>query len=74
MHPLYGEVLSRERHSDLLRQAEHDRLISTIERQRRHQLHLHRWWAYKIGHNLVKWGRQLERIGTSPTPSAPRRY
>ncbi len=60
MFPFDEYSIIRRRQEDLLRQAECERLLRTLQRSEQ----LHRTLALWLGTHLVKWGQKLEQLGT----------
>jgi hypothetical protein len=76
-HPVlhrYNYIMWRRRQGELLREAEHERLIHAAKLQRRHG-RTHLKYAGWLGDRLISLGLKLERFGTlrkarpSPSPS-----
>lgn len=65
MHSLYSEVLSQQRRLEMLKQAEHERSTTGIQRIERFDRPFHHLWAYQLGSTMVKWGHRLEQFGTA---------
>ena len=65
MFPLHDYELVRMRQEDLLRQAEHWRLIRAIQLQSQGSVRYHRKWAGWLGTLLGVWGRKPEHFGTT---------
>jgi hypothetical protein len=63
------EILVRSRQAELLREAEHDRLVAAAKQQERARTSF-RQWAARPGYSLVKWGRKLEQFGLPGKVSA----
>jgi hypothetical protein len=76
MFPLHDYKLVQMRQEDLLREAEHLRLIRAGKLQSQGSVRYHRKWVSSLGTLLVVWGQKLEHFGTpvevyssQPTPS-----
>jgi len=75
-HPVlhrYNYIMWRRRQEELLREAEHERLIHAAKLQQRRQGGPHLKYAGWFGDRLISLGQKLERLGTlsqaRPTPS-----
>jgi hypothetical protein len=64
-------LLQRERYKDLLREAEQKRLLQAAGLRRPGNWRPHRKVANWIGIQMVRWGRKLQRYGTTPAPCYP---
>ena len=68
----YIHFLARqEQYKDLLREAEHERLIRSAGLRHSGNWRLHRKLADWIGAQMVRWGCKLQRYGATPSPSCP---
>ncbi len=61
-------VMNLRRHEELLREAEYERLVRTVNRRQQGKWSFPRQWANWLGTHLVKLGQKLERIGTLREP------
>ncbi len=64
MHLMDGYTLAQARQEELLREAEHERLLRAARLQQSRQRHFHRRWANWLGVHMVRWGQKLEDFGT----------
>lgn len=66
------DILVRNRRTQLLREAEHERLLTEMKQQKTVQIATtsSRQWALWLGCSLVKWGRKLEQFGLPGNVSA----
>ena len=68
----YLDFLVRQEHyKDLLREAEHERLIRATRLRQPGNWRLPRKVADWIGAQMVRWGWKLQRYGTRPSPCRP---
>ena len=69
----YNYIMWRRQQEELLREAEHERLIRAAKPQRRKRGRPHLKYAGWLGDRLINLGHKLERFGTlshaRPTPS-----
>ena len=56
------DMLVRSRRAELLREAEHERLLAAAKQQQTMRTSS-RQWAARLACSLVKWGRKLEQFG-----------
>lgn len=61
-------LVRQEQYKDLLREAEHERLIRAAGLQQPGNWRLHRKVANRIGAQMVSWGCKLQHYGTTPPP------
>ena len=61
-------LVQQEHYKDLLREAEHERLIQAAGLQQPSHWRLHRKVAGWIGAQMVRWGWKLQSYGTTPPP------
>jgi hypothetical protein len=59
-------LVTQEQYKDLLREAEHERLIQAAGLRQSGSWRLHRKVAGWIGARMVRWGRKLQSYGTTP--------
>jgi hypothetical protein len=64
-------LMRQEYYKDLLREAEHERLIRAAGLWHSGNWRLHRKVADWIGAQMVRWGWKLQRYGTTPSPCRP---
>jgi hypothetical protein len=62
-------LVRQERYKDLLREAEHERLLQAAGLRQSGNRRSQRKVANWIGDQMVRWGRKLQRDGTAPSPS-----
>lgn len=60
--------LAEEHHQDLLREAEHERLILTAGLRQPGNWKLHRKIVGWLGVQMVRWGSKLQSYSTMPPP------
>lgn len=63
------DILVRNRQAELLREAEHERLLTEVKQQQTIRTSSRQWVAW-LGCSLVKWGRKLEQFGLPGNVSA----
>ena len=62
------DLLARQEHyKELLREAEHERLIRAAELRQLGNWRLHQKVADWIGEQMVSWGHKLQDYGTAPS-------
>jgi hypothetical protein len=64
-------LLVQEHYKEMLREAEHERLIRAAGLRQPGNWRLRRKIANWIGARLVSWGWKLQRYGTTPPPCRP---
>jgi hypothetical protein len=64
MHLMDGYTMAQARQEELLREAEHERLIRAARLQQPRQPRFHRRWANWLGVHMARWGQKLEDFGT----------
>ena len=63
MHPIDHYYTIRRGQEELLRQAEHERMIRAARRKQWPQQGLHQKFANWLGTHMVNWGQKLEQFG-----------
>jgi hypothetical protein len=64
MHPLNSYTMAQARVEELLREAEHMRLVQEAMLQQNDHRRFYRRWANWLGIHMVRWGEKLEGFGT----------
>ena len=72
MFPVSIERIVEERRKDLLREAEHMRLLNSLQRQRPNEPKRVRKAANWLGVKLVEWGLKLQNCYNPESPSQAR--
>jgi hypothetical protein len=67
-------LVQKEKFQDLMREAEHERLLQIAKLQQASQRGLHRNLAAWVGIQLVKWGSRLQHYGSISPASAHTNY
>jgi ABC-type phosphonate transport system ATPase subunit len=70
MSPDLDYLIQKEKFQDLIREAEQERLLRTIELQNDSQRGLHRNLAAWVGHQMVRWGSKLQHYGSVSAAAA----